>query len=317
MFSKGRVVSVATASVLLLCCVGLASGQCLVDASISEEDVPKVEQVISMLDPIKGTKLTVGGPDGSSLSVGICTDAGKGLAGAAVVESKGTNNTALGMRNRTTAVYGVDWLEVIFLSSSKYSSSSGPCAGKQRSARIMLLCDQDKLKPSSLELVYKAVPGEGGCYTLLSGGHSVACSHPRTTGLGGFSILLILIVVAFGCYFLFGVAYLRLIKGAKGVEQVPHRLFWCRLGNSFADCVGTLCRCDRFCGAAGEDHPSADGGLPPPGGYTNIPGGVISTPPTTAAPYQQGSDWDEELLAPNRAPTGPSNHHSDAPLIQP
>jgi hypothetical protein len=37
-------------------------------------------------------------------------------------------------------------------------------------------------------------------------------------------------------YFLFGIAYRRMIRGAKGFEQIPHHSFWKELGNLQAVC---------------------------------------------------------------------------------
>jgi hypothetical protein len=43
-------------------------------------------------------------------------------------------------------------------------------------------------------------------------------------------------LTSFGVYFLIGVAYRRLIGGAKGLEQIPHHNFWKKLGNLQAVC---------------------------------------------------------------------------------
>ena len=43
-------------------------------------------------------------------------------------------------------------------------------------------------------------------------------------------------LTSFGIYFLIGVAYKRIIKGAKGLEQIPHQRFWKELGNLQAVC---------------------------------------------------------------------------------
>jgi len=38
-------------------------------------------------------------------------------------------------------------------------------------------------------------------------------------------------LTSLGIYFLIGVAYKRMILGAKGLEQIPHQKFWKELGN--------------------------------------------------------------------------------------
>jgi len=43
-------------------------------------------------------------------------------------------------------------------------------------------------------------------------------------------------LTSFGIYFLIGVAYKRMVKGAKGLEQIPHQKFWTELGNLQAVC---------------------------------------------------------------------------------
>lgn len=43
-------------------------------------------------------------------------------------------------------------------------------------------------------------------------------------------------LTSFGIYFLIGIAYKRMIEGAKGLEQIPHQKFWKELGNLQAVC---------------------------------------------------------------------------------
>nr|XP_045602655.1 uncharacterized protein LOC123760890 [Procambarus clarkii] len=79
--------------------------------------------------------------------------------------------------------------------------------------------------------------------------HRCVCS-PSSEGLSGGAIFFILLLVAFLGYFVFGFFYLRLVKGAKGIEQIPNRPFWFRVGNMLADGCGAVFRCDRYCGGA-------------------------------------------------------------------
>lgn len=43
-------------------------------------------------------------------------------------------------------------------------------------------------------------------------------------------------LTSFAIYFLIGIAYKRMIEGAKGLEQIPHQKFWKELGNLQAVC---------------------------------------------------------------------------------
>lgn len=42
------------------------------------------------------------------------------------------------------------------------------------------------------------------------------------------------VLVTFSMYFISGFFYLRLVRGAKGIEQIPNRNFWFKAGNLLA-----------------------------------------------------------------------------------
>jgi len=80
-----------------------------------------------------------------------------------------------------------------------------------------------------------------GCFFLFELQTSALCVQ---TGLSTGSVLCIIFLTSFGIYFLIGVAYKRMIVGAKGIEQIPHQKFWKELGNLQADGCNFVCRRD-------------------------------------------------------------------------
>lgn len=46
--------------------------------------------------------------------------------------------------------------------------------------------------------------------------------------------------MTFCAYFTFGFFYLRLVRGAKGIEQIPNREFWFTVGNKLAVSIEML-----------------------------------------------------------------------------
>ncbi|KAF2347366.1 Mannose-6-phosphate receptor, partial [Trinorchestia longiramus] len=169
--------------------------------------------------------------DKKSYHVSMCSgDANTNQSRFAVVEKAGGTSVPVGFKNRTLAMKGADWVQVVWLSNITYTAPD-QCAGQNRSARLLITCDQDVQGPS-LQLRADMVPGLG-CFDSFSTSHSLACLGP-SPGLGGFSVFLIVLTVLFVVYFLLGVAYMRYVKGAKGIDQLPNKAFWFRTGNAIA-----------------------------------------------------------------------------------
>ncbi|KAK7065155.1 hypothetical protein SK128_013226 [Halocaridina rubra] len=135
----------------------------------------------------------------------------------------------LGYNNQTVLSGQGSWIMLTFNGGDKYEKS---CNGTNRQAHVLFVCD-----PFQKELEIHTVDGnltEDTCYLLFLVRHEIVCQNAREAGLSGGTVFLILLLVTFGAYFMFGFFYLRLVKGAKGVEQIPNREFWFKIGNILA-----------------------------------------------------------------------------------
>lgn len=62
---------------------------------------------------------------------------------------------------------------------------------------------------------------------------------------GVFSIVFIVVFSIAVVYLALGTVYLRLVRKARGWEQVPHWYVWHSIGNKSADCCNYICRCGQ------------------------------------------------------------------------
>ena len=74
------------------------------------------------------------------------------------------------------------------------------------------------------------------CWYLRTEPHRLISQKTEVWLLTCFQFPCYSFLTSFGIYFLIGVAYKRMIEGAKGLEQIPHQKFWKELGNLQAVC---------------------------------------------------------------------------------
>ncbi|KAK3891183.1 hypothetical protein Pcinc_004902 [Petrolisthes cinctipes] len=184
-----------------------------------------------------------------------------------LVQSENSKPISLGLSNRTVVRSEEYWMMLTFLGGDNFTNE---CGNESRKAHVLIICDHKKKTPSMS--VMNDDLGTMNCSPSFIVRHRVVCTQK---GLGGWTIFFIIVMVTFGGYFIFGFLYLRLVKGAKGVEQIPNRTFWFRVGNMMADGCGAVFRCDRYCG----------------GGEAGVGGA-----PTTSSSYSGYSPIEDRLV---------------------
>lgn len=172
------------------------------------------------------------------------------------------------------------WIMLTFLGGEKYNNNI--CNNATRQAHIIFICDkkQNKLVLEVVDDYYHTL----NCSLMFIIRHHSVCNM-IAGGLSAGTIIFIILLVTFGCYFCFGFFYLRLVKGVKGIEQIPNREFWFKVGNLLADGCGAVFRCDRYC--------SGGVGTTSPGSYSGY-----SSIDENLAQDLQGTDRDSALLSP-------------------
>lgn len=67
----------------------------------------------------------------------------------------------------------------------------------------------------------------------------------KSNKLGVFPIILIVCSSLFVVYLILGTVYMRVVKKARGWEQIPNWEMWNAIGNRSADCCNYVCRCGK------------------------------------------------------------------------
>lgn len=244
--------------VLLLVCVVVATqAKCVIDSSVTGSERQKQETILQVLDPIMGQRSEqLMDQKGNTYNFVVCEDVDKTHRNVSIIQTDTTERKfVLGYNNKTLASRNRDWLMVTFLGGDKFEQA---CNKTMMQSHILFICDhhQNKVEIHTLNDYQQTL----SCALMFIVRHSCVCAVSKE-GLGAGAIFFILILVAFGAYFTFGFFYLRLVRGAKGVEQIPNRVFWFKIGNMLADGCGAVFRCDRYCG--GGSATSSYGGYSP------------------------------------------------------
>lgn len=67
----------------------------------------------------------------------------------------------------------------------------------------------------------------------------------KSSRLGFVSIIFLVILGVLFIYFTVGSMYMRYVKQARGIEQLPHHEIWQTIGARFSDCFSYICRCGK------------------------------------------------------------------------
>uniref|UniRef100_A0A0P4VUQ4 Cation-dependent mannose-6-phosphate receptor n=1 Tax=Scylla olivacea TaxID=85551 RepID=A0A0P4VUQ4_SCYOL len=233
----------------------LTRAECTVDPSVKAESKLEQEKLLQTLSPIIGQRSgEVQDKHDNTYEFAVCSDL-PNLPGVSLAQT-GKTPVPLGYNNQTLVSSDKHWLMLTFLGGP---ASQAGCNGSHWQGHVVFICDHDQDK---IEMKVLDDPN----FTLKFSAmfvvrHRSICSLSQK-GLSGGAIFFILLLVSFSLYFTFGFLYLRLVRGAKGVEQIPNRNFWFRVGNLLADGCETVFRCDRYCGA-GERPSSSYSGYSP------------------------------------------------------
>ncbi|XP_069185715.1 cation-dependent mannose-6-phosphate receptor [Procambarus clarkii] len=224
----------------------LVNAHCYIDPSvINKSDRDQQENYLKILEPINGQSAAAWKDDhGNSYDFKVCEDVNPlTFTNVSIMKTLDSKKMVLGYNNRTLVTKDRNWLMLTFLGGQKLEN----CSKNTSEAHVLFICDHHErqvqikmLNDSQSTLM---------CTSTFIVRHRCVCS-PSSEGLSGGAIFFILLLVAFLGYFVFGFFYLRLVKGAKGIEQIPNRPFWFRVGNMLADGCGAVFRCDRYCGGA-------------------------------------------------------------------
>ncbi|KAG7157418.1 cation-dependent mannose-6-phosphate receptor-like [Homarus americanus] len=247
---------------VMVCVLELVNAnKCVIDSSVPDQEKKTQYEYLKTLDPIIGKRSELKLSAKDTYTFVVCDDADPAFKNVSFIWNLGDTDSLLGFNNRTLVTKARNSLMLTFLGAKGLEGKYKKCNGTAGASHILFLCDHQQHKVQ-LEIL-EDFHGSLTCSMMFVVRHSCVCSLSNQ-GLSGGAIFFIILLVIFGSYFTFGFFYLRLVKGAKGVEQIPNREFWFKIGNMLADGCGAVFRCDRYCGARGTGSaPSSYGGYSP------------------------------------------------------
>ncbi|XP_067122345.1 cation-dependent mannose-6-phosphate receptor-like [Centruroides vittatus] len=137
-----------------------------------------------------------------------------GCSHVTVCQKQGTSYYALGKSNRMfTYNYTINRLEI------QYQIS-------ERITNVTLICTDG---PTKFEAYGETNPGSSMTYLMTLYSKCACpdgCLQSSADGLSTGSVLIILLVTFSCIYFLGGMAYLKIVRGASGFEMIPNYEFW-------------------------------------------------------------------------------------------
>lgn len=213
------------------------------------------QKVIQRLQPLCGKRYSMMDQSIFSYSFGVCTSAtvaetrpdfqhiGMIQVDSSVSPSK---TFKLGSVQKADLKAGTNWMLLEYSGGDAYPIS---CNKSSRSTHVMLLCDLQEHEGRLEYLEEDNTETNNNCYYLFQLTHSAMCQEGGRGVVGGsdgWSVGTIVCIILFsstGGYLLFGVLFMRFVRGAQGFQQIPHFAFWRELGHLQADGCNFICRC--------------------------------------------------------------------------
>ncbi|XP_031432395.1 cation-dependent mannose-6-phosphate receptor isoform X2 [Clupea harengus] len=200
----------------------------------------KEQAALKLLEPLTNTTYSVTekvGEESYTYLFQVCGDV-DGVKGGGLVQKDNNKKTVvIGRYNTTQAIAGSDWVMLTYGHGEKYDLH---CSKEKRRAIIMISCDRN-VAAGPLKVVLENRERAEDCFYLFEMDSSAVCPV-LSSKLSAGSVLLIIGFCCLAVYLIGGFLYMRLVVGAKGVEQFPHYAFWSEIGNLTADGCDFVCR---------------------------------------------------------------------------
>ncbi|CAF0902095.1 unnamed protein product [Rotaria sordida] len=203
----------------------------------------------------------------SIYQIGICSAPNNADIHGAVIQKENNNNTyVLGKLDETNLVEGANFILLTYHNGTRYSNQ---CYDNTRSASIFFICGQNKENITVLE---EHTTTDEHCNYVFEVQIPEMCPvvPQEKKSMSGGAIFLITILCLASAYLIGGFLFMRIKRGARGVDQIPNFEMWRRLGHLAADGCDFCCRCNSntsrqgyFLDETGPDTRSDDDILSP------------------------------------------------------
>lgn len=213
------------------------------------------EELLDDIRPLCGKRYSVEDDrrNGYKYTVGICTTALPRKEAEGDLKSAGAiqvhkeqgdlkpddhDTHVIGSFERAEIMSGYNWLMLEYEGGETFHTH---CTNEEKRTMVMIMCKPGETT-GRLRWVEENSNKTGDCYYLFELDHEAACM-PQPTGLSTGSVICIIMASFVVIYLVGGVVYMRLIRKAKGLNQIPNYEFWRDFGALQADGCDLICRC--------------------------------------------------------------------------
>ncbi|CAF2316802.1 unnamed protein product [Rotaria sp. Silwood2] len=176
----------------------------------------------------------------STYQIGICLAPNSSNTHEAIIQKENNNSYVLGQLNETNIVEGANWILLTYQNGHRYVNQ---CYNNTRSASILFVCGQNT---NNITVVQEHTAKNEHCNYLFEVQIPEMCPvvPQEKKGMSGGAIFLITIFCLACAYLIGGFLFMRIIRGARGVDQIPNIEMWRKLGHLAADGCDFCCRCN-------------------------------------------------------------------------
>ncbi|CAF2035694.1 unnamed protein product [Rotaria magnacalcarata] len=177
----------------------------------------------------------------STYQLGICLAPNTSNINGAIIQTINQDSSVyvLGQINQIKLVGGDNWILLTYENGSHYSKQ---CDNKTRSASLMFVCGRNM---DTITVVQEHTSRDEQCNYLFQFQIPEMCPvvPEEKKGMSGGAIFLITIFCLACAYLVGGFLFMRLKRGARGIDQIPNLEMWRKLGHFTADGCDFCYRC--------------------------------------------------------------------------
>ncbi|CAF0812582.1 unnamed protein product [Adineta steineri] len=214
--------------ILLICC-GSINANC----NSPSDDESKIAREKLIKWKIYNKTYQVKGKT-STYEIGICSTPNNSINnGDAIIQKLTNSSSSLGQLSQSNLVGEDNWILLTYENGSRFHNQ---CENKTRSASILFICGK---KTGNITVIQES------CNYVFQFQVAELCTSvvQVKNKMSGGAIFIIIILCLASAYLIGGFFYMRIQRGARGIDQIPNLDMWRKLGNLAADGCNFCCRC--------------------------------------------------------------------------
>jgi len=183
----------------------------------------------------------------STYYIGICTLPNNSFPNGAIIQQEKNDFYVLGQLNQVNLAGGDDWILLTYENGTQYNHV---CGNKTRSVSVIFICGKNT---DNITVVQEHTSEDSHCNYMFQFQGFGMCPivSQEKKKLSGGAIFLIILLCLTSTYLIGGFLFMRIKRGARGIDQIPNVEMWRKLGNFAADGCDYCCRCNTNAPRAG------------------------------------------------------------------